>query len=355
MKRLPLVALLALAVVVCNAQKVDLDKFNFTFDYRDLPSNPLNPEFKTFSSAFSLSASIRNQYDDTGLEEMVNIDGWKRISGAPGHLIIGVQMEDLMITSSQIVERIDIQKDKDGKETSRKYYYKATAGYTWAGKAAIKDHKETAINTYSMGSTTPKEWASSEYGSRKEAMEYYNMNKSEIKGQLLRQEVTAGLSALSSWMSNNYGYPTRREAEVLWILDSKKHPEYPTQKEAWDKFKPSVAAVNANEMPASTKQTFEELLKYFDSIVAKYPADEKADKKMRYASFYNKAKIYLYLDQPENAIKEADALIANDYDPGDGKRIKKEAEALIEAFKKNNASSRHFPIDVSAYQPPAAN
>jgi hypothetical protein len=156
-------------------------------------------------------------------------------------------------------------------------------------------------------------------------------------------------------MSNNYGYPTRREAEVLWILDSKKHPEYPTQKEAWDKFKPSVAAVNANEMPASTKQTFEELLKYFDSIVAKYPADEKADKKMRYASFYNKAKIYLYLDQPESAIKEADALIANDYDPGDGKRIKKEAEALIEAFKKNNASSRHFPIDVSAYQPPAAN
>lgn len=354
MKRLPLVALLAIAAVVCNAQKVDLDKFNFTFDYRDLPLNPLSPEFKTYSTVFSASPQIRNLYE-SGIDDKVNIDGWKKVSGSPGHVVVSIVMEDMMITDVNVTDRVEETKDKDGKVTGRKYYYKTTFNYTWNGNAVVKDHKENKISDYSLGSNESRQWASSEYSTYKAAQENYNNNRTAIRNNLLRSLVDGSLSSLSAWLSNNYGYPSRKESEVLWLCDSKKHPETVTQKEAWEKFKPAVAAVNVNEFPEATKQTFEELLKYFDSIVAKYPADEKADKKMRYGSYYNKAKIYLYLDQPENAIKEADALIANDYDPGDGKRIKKEAEALIELLKKNNATTRHFPIDLSAVQPPAAN
>ncbi len=68
---------------------------------------------------------------------------------------------------------------------------------------------------------------------------------------------------------------------------------------------------------------------------------------MRYSAYYNKAKIYLILDNPEAAIKECEALIANDYDTKDGERMRKEAEALISLFQKNNRNSRHFSIDLS--------
>jgi hypothetical protein len=355
MKRLSLVAFLALLTFVCHAQKVDLDKFNFTFEYRDLPTSPLNPEFKTFSVNFNMSSMMQNNFGGSSLNDMLNIDGWKKVTGAPGHIVATISFDDLVITSSKVTERVEEQKDKDGKVTSRKYYYKAEATYSFKGKVNVKDHKETQIASIFVGNASDESWASSEYGSRKEANDYLAYNYDAIRNQLIRKEVTESMNELSYSLSDSYGYQTIKENEILWLLDSKKHPETITQKEAWDKFKPAVAAINANELPASTKQTFEELLKYFDSIVAKYPADEKADKKMRYGSYYNKAKIYMYLDQPEAAIKECDALIANDYDPGDGKRIKKEAEALIESLKKNNTTSRHFPIDLSAVQPPAAN
>lgn len=355
MKKLLLPVIIVATVFASDAQKVDLDKFNFVFEYRDLPLNPLNAEYKTFSVNVNALSSVRSVYSTSEIEETVDIQGLKRVSGATGHVIVNLELNDLIINSSQVSERVDIQKDKDGKETGRKYYYKMDVTYSWKGNAALKDYKGASINSWDLGSSATSTWSSSEYSSRSAASDYYNNNRTEIKGNLIREEVKKAISWLNGVLSNNYGYSVRKDYEILWILDSKKHPEYQAQKDTWEAFKAAVASVNNSEFPEATRAKFDEFIKYFDSVIAKYVTDDKGEKKLRYAGFYNKAKLYLFLDNPEAAIKEAEGLIANGYDDGDGKRLKKEAESLIEAFQKNNTASRHFQIDLSGVQPPAVN
>src|SRR5689334_19502161 len=104
------VSLLSLALSSFG-QKVDLDKFNFTFEYRDLPTKTQKPEYRTYSISVNTSESVRSSYGSTGLEDAVNLQGWKKVTDTKGHLIVNVSLGDLDITSSQVTERVDIQKD----------------------------------------------------------------------------------------------------------------------------------------------------------------------------------------------------------------------------------------------------
>lgn len=334
-----------------KAQKVDIDKARYSYDYRDLPTSPQPADYKTFSVTLNASVNVRSNYGETGIQDQIAIAGWKKVSEAPGHLIVGLSLEDIVVTSQKVTERVDIQKDKDGKETGRKYYYRAEIGYSWYGSATVKDYKETQVGTKRVGGSE-KSWASSEYSTRKEAADYGNNNIASIRNKLQTDEIKAAITEFNGWLSSSYGFPGRNDSDVLWILDSKKHTEFQAQQDTWNSFKATVGAITADNFPAETKEKLAEIIKYFDGIPAKFATDDKNDKKMRYASFYNKARIYILLENPEAAMKEADALVANAYDEGDGKRLRKEAEDLQAILKKNNATTRHFSIDLSNAVPP---
>jgi hypothetical protein len=53
-----------------------------------------------------------------------------------------------------------------------------------------------------------------------------------------------------------------------------------------------------------------------------------------------------FLDNFDAAIKEAEGLIANDFDTGDGKDLRKEAEKFKENLKKNKVNSLHYVINL---------
>src|SRR5688572_6529445 len=98
MKRLLFIMSMVAFACTSFAQKVDLDKFNFNFQYRDLPQSPLAAEFRTFSVVVNASSAIKENYSDTGLEDAVNIQGWKKVPGKTGHVIVNVNLGDLIIT-----------------------------------------------------------------------------------------------------------------------------------------------------------------------------------------------------------------------------------------------------------------
>ncbi len=66
---------------------------------------------------------------------------------------------------------------------------------------------------------------------------------------------------------------------------------------------------------------------------------------MRYSAFYNKAKIYYYLDMPQEMMAEAEGLIKNGYDESDGKQLLETARQLVEEFKKTGLDTRHVPFN----------
>lgn len=359
MKKVFLTTLMALFAVTAfsqKAQKADLDRYFVNLKYRSLPTKPQSPEYTTYSINVSASSTVRNNHGENEIQDRINIAGWKKVSGTKGHIIVQINMNELMISGAKIEERIETIKDKDGKETGKKYYYKAVATYTWDGNANVRDYKEANLASYGYGSTsTSKSWTSSEYGTRKEAYDYYENNKYAIRDQLVKSEVRSAISQLASDLNSEFGYPDRQDNDQYWMLNSKKHTETPNQLDVWESIKKAVESITADNIPAEAIETLNGAIKYFDEIPAKFATDDKNDKKMRYGSYYNKAKIYITLENPDAAIKEAESLIANDYDPADGKRLKKEAEELKEVLAKNNKTTRHFAIDLSNATPPASN
>ena len=93
-------------------------------------------------------------------------------------------------------------------------------------------------------------------------------------------------------------------------------------------------------------------IEYYESIPKRYSSNEKADAKLRYSAYYNLAKLYFYLDEPDKARQYADALIKNGYDDSDGRSLIEKADALSDLFQRNGARTRHFAIDLSAVRPP---
>jgi hypothetical protein len=347
--------LLLLAAAGAQAQKVDLDRYNFQGSYRILPKYPLGPDFTTQKISINASSSVRDGVSEGEMANSINIEGFKKIT-EKAHINVDIYMDDLMIEAADVAERVEEVKDKDGKVTGKNYYYRATATYSFSARATASDYKGNNLANWTLAARGDKKsWQSNEYSSRNAAAEYFNNNKYAIRNQLTKEQAMGALGNLNSALNGNYGYVSNREADILWMLDSKKHPENDAQKAAWASFKEAIGQITPDEIPQAAKDKMLELTKYFDSVKVKYAGTEKGDKKMRYSSFYNNAKIYLYLDMPELAIKEAEGLMANEYDEKDGKWLKADAEKMIKAFKTNNTTTRHFKIDLSKAEAPKIN
>lgn len=353
MKKTILLAAFFLIYATVFAQKVDLDRFNFRWTFRALPSNPLPEEYKTYNFNISSSQSVREVYTDDRVKGTLALQGWKSVE-TPGHITINLNMGEVSLKNPELKEREEILKDKDGKETGRKKYYWIEAVYAWTGDVSVVDFKGTKLynNVIGVGSTI---WKGSESENRDAVGEQYNKNKLSIRSGIANEVVTNAMGRLSTELNSRYGYRTITDGDFLWIMDSKKHPENEGMKKTWATFKEAMAFMNEKDDIALVKEKLTPVIQYFDSLKTRITGTEKNDKKLRYSAHYCLSKIYLLLDNPDAAIKEAQLLIANDYDPNDGKSFIKEAEALKASFETNKISTRHFPIDINKYSPPAGN
>lgn len=353
MKKTILLVTAIVTASILTAQKVDLDRFNFRYVTRVLPSNPLPEDYKTYQFNIASSASVREVYNDDRIKQTLTINGLKQSDGK-SHITINMNLGEVSLKNPELKEREEILKDKDGKETGRKKYYWIEAVYAWSGEVNVTDYKGTKLynSVIGVGSTI---WKSAENENKATPGDYYNNNKYAIRSSIATTVVTNSMQRLSNELNRMYGYRTATEADILWIMDSKKHPENEGMKNAWTNFKDAMALMNENDELTVVKEKLIPTIQYFDSLKLRITGTEKNDKKLRYSAFFCLARIYLLLDNPDAAIKEAEQLIANDYDPGDGKVLIKQAQDLKAIFEKNKIYTRHFPIDISKYAAPEGN
>ncbi len=336
-----------LSIQISSAQKVDLDPFRFNFEYRNLPMEPQNKKYTTYSVYVDAPATVTQSVSRSAIEGMVNLQGFKKIY-EEAHLELKVKFNDLIIDNTETKSRTDERKDKDGKVTSSKTYYWVDVKYSFWGSYEMKDYKGTPlIPSKNMFNTPQYTHSTSEYNSSSEANNYFNNNRTAIVGKLVRERMNDGFASLNSDINRMYGFPVTRDNMQLWLVDNKKHPEHDAMKAKWEELKPMLESVTAIELTEMKEGKIKDMIAYFDGLKTTYNKDEKGDKKVRYAAFYNNAVLYLLLDQPEKAIKEAEGLIANDYDKSDGKRLNEKAEELQVLLTKNETKSRHFDIDLS--------
>jgi len=334
------------------SQKVDLDRFRFTTQYRTLPAFGLDTSYRTFYVTVEATRLMRNYLDEMSPENTVFLAGWKKLKDK-GHLAIQVKLEDLLPESVSLKEREEIVKNRNGKDTTRRKLYWQEVVYTFSAFADINDYRGAHIQNIVLADRTHKQvYKSPEFAIKQMAEGYFMINSFAITGQLYRNCVTRAMNSLNNRITNDFGYGEVTVTDQMWIVDSKKHPEYQAHRQAFLQVSEVLFAVSANKSLDGVREQLQPAITYFESIKKKYPSNNKWHRKLRYASFYNLAVIYYYLDDPQAMIKEASGLVLNDFDSRDGKAFEASALHLKNLFIQTKINSRHFAIDPSTFKAP---
>ena len=347
-----LTALCLLVSVSLSAQKVDLDRYYFSYRYRHTPSVPLASDFTTYRVQVQMAGTTRNSVSEQQVISGIALEGWKRVEG-PAHVIITVNIGNLIIQKAEIKERVEISKDKDGKETGRTYFYRPEIIYTFDMQASAVDKDGKALRSVVvMTQGTPKSWLGSEYSKYNEAAQYMNNNRDVIRDQLTRENALNGVRSCNGTYNEFYAYPIYTENDHVWLLDSKKHPEGEAAKQAVQNIKASLPMLDGQSMRETVAERLKPTIEYLEGIPNKYTSTEKADKKLRYSAYYTLSKLYLALDNLEAATKNAEALANNDYDTGDAKKLLEDIAKVKASLDRVKAPTRQFVIDTEKFEGP---
>ena len=352
MKKPLLILLNTLVLSSVFAQRVDLDRFNFTASYLDFHNEPFPAKYKTYNIRIEASPSLGLGYSASNLENMISIEGLKKVTGT-GHITIIAMLDDIVIEKTETKERVQVSKDKQGIEV-RKSFFATEMTYSFSARATVYDYKGSTVtsNYILFDRETKRTYKTPEHANPVDAANNFNNKILEVKSNLSKQLVNNAISSLNSYLNSNYGYAIQKVTDIFWVLNNKKHPEYSEHQKAWNNFKNAIVMMSPDESLDKVKEKMKPVIAYYEKVKTIYTSSDKEARKLRYASYYNLAKIYLYLDNPAAAMREADALAMNDYDESDGRNLRAVAESLDEQLKKNNASTRHFPVVISNFQPP---
>jgi len=336
--------------IAAYAQKVDLDRFYFSASYRDLPRTPLDTSYHTFSVTAQIGPLSKLVLKPADMEQRVSMDGWRRLNyGA--HLQVQFRFDDVIIENTGVKENVEVLKDKNGNETGKKSTYVMQVTYTYGAQAKLEDYKGQAVASFTFATRDDKRVYNSEsFNTSAEANAYLKFGLLVITNQLMKQSADEAVNSLNATLTLNYGYPDRTASDFFWLLNSRKHPEYENQHRAWINFKQAITNMTPDQPLDQVKADLKQVIDYFNSVKKKYNSNSKADKKLRYGCYYNLAKIYWWLDDPDAAMREANELVINGFDSKDGERLEAGAENLKEQLRTAKRDSRHFKLNVDDYQ-----
>jgi tetratricopeptide (TPR) repeat protein len=336
------------------SQKVDLDELPIVASYVQLPLNPLPTELTTYSCDFTPVGFTLQQlgYSVQSLRSTYfTVSGFRKVETG-GHFVIKVQIDLPQVEDVKEVNKTETVKDKDGKETKRTTYAYSFKYYVPA-RYVITDYKQNILQEGAMADGQRALLHTTDYvATQAQNQENWKRNRDAILTERSQAHLSQTLSAFQNRLNNDFGYvPRQRIKNNLWVLNGAKHPEYDVYqqhyqliKTAFDRMTPEVGLDAVALKPA---------LDYLEALPARFAADEKADRKLRYSAYYNLGWIYYWLDDFDRAIENADRLIKNDYDKRDGEGLKETVNAVKTRMAANRMTSRHLVRDVSnATAPP---
>lgn len=327
MKQKIILGIALLCYAFSFAQSADLDREYFKVSYVKLPSNPILEDSKrTYSSN---NSSIR-------------ISGFSKVK-SNGTLDLNYTFNGTQVGEVDIHKTVHEKKDDDGNVVSKSYSYNVLV--TYRSTASLSVTNGTTADTYTKEYGEEDAYKSKSFQTYSKAQDFYNNNRFNLRKQHTTKHKKAIRSSIAGHLNSTYGYvPHTTDSEHLWILGSKKHPEYQKHHEAFDQVKAAFDKIQFDQPVASILSEVQPAIDYFESVIPKFPGDKRKMRKVKYASYYNIAKIYYYLDMPEKANEYAKKLIENDFDKADGKYFNRMANALLEKFEINQTKTRHFAV-----------
>ena len=147
MKNKWLICVFLLVGITAISQKVDLDKYTFTASFRDLPRMQIDTSYHTFDFSYASGPLMKLAVGNDHPEESIYMDGWRKLA-SNAHLNVHLQMEDLIIVKSDVQQREEIKKDKNGNIVGKKIWYAPVLTYTYAAHVSVTDYTGRSYQQY---------------------------------------------------------------------------------------------------------------------------------------------------------------------------------------------------------------
>lgn len=350
----PTLFLLALLPLFALAQKsVDLDRYKFSVQFRSLPAMRIDSTYRTYDVSVSTTQLMNGFFLDTDPGRMVQIEGWKKLA-ENGHLQVQVKLGDLLPGDVAVKERVVTTRNGNGVITGTRTFYYQEVTYTFEARAIITDYRGMHIMDEELaGRMDRRVYRSPEFTLRPMAEGYFLVNSLAVTKELFRECTALALHQLTDRLNNNFGFGAVSANDMMWVIDSRKHPEYGDWRNAIRQAADVLFSMNAYEPITDARGQLQSVIDYFEKIKRTYNSASRHDRKIRYGAYYNLAVLYYYLDDPQAMMKEANGLELNDFDANDANGFQRTATWLKNLFEQNNIYSRHFPINTESLTGPA--
>jgi tetratricopeptide (TPR) repeat protein len=335
-----------------QAQKnVDLDRKYSVFEVVDLPTQKIDSSWKTYAlKVDDPSVYMNGGFPLQSLEAKRLLAGYLYNEENPD-LKIRLSTTRLNVQAVDIKSRTTTTKDKAGKETTNYFYwYEMTYSLTAYATLNNKDGAILKELTYGQGGNKTKK--GSEFSTSSAASSSYNDNRGSIQNELLRQELKAAVDYFYNNFNNAYGFAPATYNNSLWIIGSKKHPEYEICLENTEKcVKILQSGVKAISPVDDAKTALQPIIEYYKGLPGKFTTEEKGDKKIRYMAYFNLGLIYFALEEFDKTKEMADLLIKNDFDSKDGEDLIKMVNNVEKQYKLHGINTRHFDREAMVKKP----
>jgi hypothetical protein len=353
MKTTFLMLLAMLFGVPALAQRTDLDRFNFTARYRNLPARPLDTAYKTYSLRVEAGNMLESLPGQDAVQPRLQWEGWRQLP-YEAHVHVDVVFEDVLIEGTEIVTRTYPVKDKQGKQVGERKDYRNQVRYSYSARWTMTDYLGNVLREEVLVTRMNKQnHTGPEYNTEAEAKAFSLFGFLELVQQLNRRVVSNTLANLSRTLTQQYGYPESYVSDFLWILNKRKHPEHQGFHRAWINFRQAMMLMTPDQPLDAVREKMKPTIDYFQRVKRMYAGStDKNSRKVLFAASFNLAKIHYYLDEPEKAMAEAGEVVMNGYDAREGYRLQQWAESLQQQMNASPFKSRHFPWFVDGFQGP---
>ena len=95
---------------------------------------------------------------------------------------------------------------------------------------------------------------------------FFRYNVIPVTSDIIRQETNNTMLQLSNMLTYDYGFSQRTVNDFMWILDSRKHPEYNDHRNAFITVKEALFQMNANEPLNKVREMMQPAIDYFEKV-----------------------------------------------------------------------------------------
>lgn len=240
--------LLLLPFSVTAQRNVDLDRYNFTVQFRILPQIRIDSSYRTYNVEVEGTKLMQSFLQDMAPEKSVILEGWKKIN-SEGHITVKIKLDDLLPESVSVKERLENITDKRGQIIGTRTLYYQEVVYTFAATASITDYKGMHIIDELLAERSYKQvYKSPEFQIRQMAEGYFLLNAVNKTGELYRNCVVRAMHNLSARLTSNFGFSDVTVNDHMWIIDSKKDPEYSDYRQAFRQLSDVLFSINGQHI-----------------------------------------------------------------------------------------------------------